>query len=104
MCGCPAPYDRPFLYRCPIRFTGSRPFGHSGCLGMKPLHATGAGLPLRAVAEGTVPREPLPRHGHPLSRALALARAGGAPVISDDAIGQAGLFANLMAWPGPSQP
>jgi hypothetical protein len=89
MCGYPAPYDWTFLYWYLIRFTGSSPFGHSGCLDMKTLYATKAGLPLRAVAKGTMPRELLSRRRH-THHAL------------DDAIEQAELFAHLMAWPGPS--
>ncbi|WP_328874712.1 exonuclease domain-containing protein [Streptomyces sp. NBC_00287] len=89
MCGYPASYDWTFLYWYLIRFTGSSPFGHSGCLDMKTLYATKAGLPLRAVAKGTMPRHLLSRRRH-THHAL------------DDAIEQAELFANLMAWPGPS--
>ncbi|GAA0913012.1 exonuclease [Streptomyces thermoalcalitolerans] len=89
MCGYPAPYDWTFLYWYLIRFTGSSPFGHSGCMDMKTLYATKAGVPLRAVAKGTMPRHLLSgrRHTH---HAL------------DDAIEQADLFARLMAWTGPS--
>ncbi|MFI2345784.1 3'-5' exoribonuclease domain-containing protein [Streptomyces sp. NPDC019443] len=90
MCGYPASYDWTFLYWYLIRFTGASPFGHSGCLDMKTLYATKARLPLRAVAKGTMPRELLSgrRHTH---HAL------------DDAIEQAELFSNLMAWdPTPS--
>jgi hypothetical protein len=87
MCGYPASYDWTFLYWYLIRFTGTSPFGHSGCLDMKTLYATKAGLPLRAVAKGTMPRELLSRRRH-THHAL------------DDAIEQAELFANLMAWPG----
>lgn len=88
MCGYPAAYDWTFLYWYLMRFTGASPFGHSGCLDMKTLYATKARLPLRAVAKGTMPRELLSerRHTH---HAL------------DDAIEQAELFSNLMAWPGP---
>lgn len=88
MCGYPASYDWTFLYWYLIRFTGASPFGHSGCLDMKTLYATKAGLPLRAVAKGTMPRELLSRRRH-THHAL------------DDAIEQAELFANLMAWTGP---
>ncbi|RZU23820.1 3'-5' exoribonuclease domain-containing protein [Streptomyces sp. BK239] len=90
MCGYPAPYDWTFLYWYLIRFTGSSPFGHSGCLDMKTLYATKAGLPLRAVAKRAMPPELLStrRHTH---HAL------------DDAIEQAELFANLMAWAGPPE-
>ncbi|MFI8090622.1 3'-5' exoribonuclease domain-containing protein [Streptomyces sp. NPDC086080] len=91
MCGYPASYDWTFLYWYLIRFTGASPFGHSGCLDMKTLYATKAGLPLRAVAKRTMPRELLSRRRH-THHAL------------DDAIEQAELFANLMAWPGPARP
>ncbi|MEV0170108.1 exonuclease [Streptomyces sp. NPDC050803] len=89
MCGYPASYDWTFLYWYLIRFTGASPFGHSGCLDMKTLYATKAGLPLRSVGKRTMPRELLPRRPH-THHAL------------DDAIEQAELFANLMAWPGPA--
>lgn len=88
MCGYPAAYDWMFLYWYLIRFTGASPFGHSGCLDMKTLYAVKAGLPLRAVAKGTMPRHLLSRRRH-THHAL------------DDAVEQAELFANLMAWPGP---
>ncbi|MEJ8671706.1 MULTISPECIES: 3'-5' exoribonuclease domain-containing protein [unclassified Streptomyces] len=91
MCGYPASYDWTFLYWYLIRFTGASPFGHSGCMDMKTLYATKAGLPLRAVAKGTMPRELLSRRRH-THHAL------------DDAVEQAELFANLMAWPGPGSP
>ncbi|WP_189299163.1 3'-5' exonuclease [Streptomyces cinerochromogenes] len=91
MCGYPASYDWTFLYWYLIRFTGSSPFGHSGCLDMKTLYATKARLPLRAVAKGTMPRELLSRRRH-THHAL------------DDAIEQAELFARLMRWPGVTVP
>jgi hypothetical protein len=87
MCGYPASYDWTFLYWYLMRFTGASPFGHSGCMDMKTLYATKARLPLRAVAKGTMPRELLSRRRH-THHAL------------DDAIEQAELFSNLMAWPG----
>ncbi|MFJ9894602.1 exonuclease [Streptomyces sp. NPDC091280] len=87
MCGYPASYDWMFLYWYLIRFTGASPFGHSGCLDMKTLYAAKARLPLRAVAKGTMPRKLLSRRRH-THHAL------------DDAIEQAELFANLMAWQG----
>ncbi|MEU5116860.1 3'-5' exoribonuclease [Streptomyces longwoodensis] len=88
MCGYPASYDWMFLYWYLIRFTGHSPFGHSGCLDMKTLYATKANVPLRSVGKRSMPREVLPgrRHTH---HAL------------DDAVEQAELLANLMAWPGP---
>ncbi|OIJ65201.1 exonuclease domain-containing protein [Streptomyces mangrovisoli] len=91
MCGYPASYDWTFLYWYLIRFTGASPFGHSGCLDLKTLYATKARLPLRAVAKGTMPRELLSRRRH-THHAL------------DDAMEQADLLANLMAWPGPGTP
>jgi hypothetical protein len=87
MCGYPASYDWTFLYWYLIRFTGESPFGHSGCLDMKTLYATKAGLPLRAVAKRTMPRELLSRRRHTHH-------------ARDDAIEQAELLANLMAWNG----
>jgi hypothetical protein len=89
MCGYPASYDWTFLYWYLMRFTGASPFGHSGCMDMKTLYATKARLPLRAVAKGTMPRELLSRRRH-THHAL------------DDAVEQAELFSNLMAWdPAP---
>lgn len=90
MCGYPASYDWTFLYWYLIRFTGASPFGHSGCLDMKTLYATKAGLPLRAVAKRTMPPRLLSKRPHS-HHAL------------DDAMEQAELLANLMAWPGPAQ-
>lgn len=87
MCGYPASYDWTFLYWYLMRFTGASPFGHSGCMDMKTLYAAKARLPLRAVAKGMMPRELLSRRRH-THHAL------------DDAIEQAELFSNLMAWPG----
>jgi hypothetical protein len=87
MCGYPAAYDWTFLYWYLMRYTGASPFGHSGCMDMKTLYATKARLPLRAVAKGTMPRELLSRRRH-THHAL------------DDAIEQAELFSNLMAWQG----
>ncbi|MGX1134157.1 hypothetical protein RKD49_006347 [Streptomyces glaucescens] len=101
MCGYPAPYDWTFLYWYLIRFTGESPFGHSGCLDMKTLYATKAGVPLRAVAKRSMPPETLPRRRHTLPRALDYARAGGTLIALDDAVEQAELFINLMKWPGP---
>ncbi|WP_199546840.1 exonuclease [Streptomyces sp. N35] len=85
MAGYPASYDWTFLYWYLLRFTGESPFGHSGCLDLKSLYAAKANLPLRAVAKGTMPRQLLStrRHTH---HAL------------DDAIEQADLCNNLLAW------
>jgi hypothetical protein len=90
MCGYPASYDWTFLYWYLIRFVGESPFGHSGCFDMKTLYATKAGLPLRAVAKRTMPPELLSRRRH-THHAL------------DDAIEQAELLANLMAWNGTTR-
>ncbi|MFC8916213.1 exonuclease [Streptomyces sp. NPDC057116] len=87
MCGYPASYDWTFLYWYLMRYTGESPFGHSGCMDMKTLYATKARLPLRAVAKGTMPRELLSRRRHTHH-------------ARDDAIEQAELFSNLMAWEG----
>jgi hypothetical protein len=89
MCGYPASYDWTFLYWYLIRFTGGSPFGHSGCLDMKTLYAAKAGVPLRAVSKGTMPRHLLSQRRH-THHAL------------DDAVEQAELLANLMRWPGPA--
>ncbi|WP_062648963.1 exonuclease [Streptomyces maremycinicus] len=91
MCGYPASYDWTFLYWYLIRFTGESPFGHSGCLDMKTLYATKAGLPLRAVGKRTMPSHLLSKRPH-THHAL------------DDAVEQVELFANLMVWPGPGAP
>jgi hypothetical protein len=90
MCGYPASYDWMFLYWYLIRFTGESPFGHSGCLDMKTLYATKAGVPLRSVAKGSMPRHLLSRRRH-THHAL------------DDAIEQAELLANLMTWDGSAE-
>ncbi|WP_406006016.1 exonuclease [Streptomyces sp. NBC_00637] len=91
MSGYPASYDWTFLYWYLIRFTGESPFGHSGCLDLKTLYATKAGAPLRAVAKRTMPAHLLPRRPHTHH-------------ARDDAVEQAELLANLMAWPGPGSP
>jgi hypothetical protein len=88
VCGYPVAFDWMFLYWYLLRFTGASPFGHSGCMDMKTLYAAKAGLPLRAVAKGTMPRHLLSRRRH-THHAL------------DDAVEQAELFANLMRWEGP---
>ncbi|MFE9674897.1 hypothetical protein ACFYO5_12365 [Streptomyces sp. NPDC006259] len=87
----PASYDWTFLYWHLIRFTGESPLGHSGCLDMKTLYATKAGVPLRTVAKRPMPTKLLPRRRH-THHAL------------DDAVEQAELFAHLMARPGPGSP
>ncbi|MFD9353556.1 3'-5' exoribonuclease domain-containing protein [Streptomyces sp. NPDC060031] len=88
MCGYPASFDWTFLYWYLMRFGGDSPFGHSGCLDMKTLYATKAGVPLRAAVKGRMPRELLSRRPH-THHAL------------DDAIEQADLMSNLMLWTPP---
>jgi hypothetical protein len=83
----PACYDWMFLYWYLLRFTGRSPFGHSGCLDMKTLYATKAGVALTGATKRTMPRYLLSRRRH-THHAL------------DDAVEQAELFANLMAWDG----
>jgi hypothetical protein len=85
MVGYPACFDWMFLYWYLIRFAGASPFGHSGCVDLKTLYATKAGVPLAGAVKARMPRHLLStrRHTH---HAL------------DDAIEQAELCANLMAW------
>jgi hypothetical protein len=88
MVAYPASFDWMFLYWYLMRFTGSSPFGHSGCLDMKTMYAVRAGVPLRQAVKRLMPRELLSTRKH-THHAL------------DDAIEQAELFANLMRWTGP---
>ncbi|MFF7456234.1 exonuclease [Kitasatospora sp. NPDC008115] len=88
MVGYPAVYDWQFLYWYLVRFTGSSPFGHSGCLDMKTLYAARAGVPFAGIGKRSMPGELLPGLPH-THHAL------------DDAREQAVLFANLMEWEGP---
>jgi hypothetical protein len=85
----PACYDWMFLYWYLIRFTGGSPFGHSGCLDLKTMYATKAGVPLGAAVKRAMPRHLRSDRPH-THHAL------------DDAIEQADLFAKLMRWPGAS--
>lgn len=85
MCAYPASFDWTFLYWYLMSFGGDSPFGHSGCLDMKTLYAAKARVPLRAAVKGRMPRELLSRRPH-THHAL------------DDAIEQAELMSNLMAW------
>jgi len=89
--GYPACYDWMFLYWYLIRFAGTSVFGHSGCLDLKTLYATKAGVPLSGAVKARMPRHLLSRRPH-THHAL------------DDAIEQAELCANLMAWSGRDRP
>jgi hypothetical protein len=83
----PACYDWMFLYWYLIRFTGDSPFGHSGCVDLKTMYATKAAVPLAGAVKAKMPRQLHSSRPH-THHAL------------DDAIEQADLCANLMAWPG----
>ncbi|MEU6235796.1 exonuclease [Kitasatospora sp. NPDC047058] len=87
MVGYPAVYDWQFLYWYLIRFTGSSPFGHSGCLDVKTLYAARSGVPFAGIGKRSMPAALLPALPH-THHAL------------DDAREQAVLFANLMEWDG----
>ncbi|MET8540571.1 exonuclease [Kitasatospora sp. NPDC004799] len=89
MVGYPAVYDWQFLYWYLVRFTGSSPFGHSGCLDLKTLYAARAGVPFAGIGKRSMPPELLPDLPH-THHAL------------DDAREQAELFANLWEWAGPA--
>ena len=86
----PAGFDFLFVYWYLIRFTGTSPFGHSGCLDMKTMYAVKADAPVGRAVKRQMPRHLLSnrRHTH---HAL------------DDAIEQAELFANVWAWDGATQ-
>lgn len=81
----PACYDWLFLYWYLIRFVGSSIFGHSGCLDMKTMYAVKAGVPFGLAYKRAMPRHLLGAGPH-THNAL------------DDAVEQAQMFANLMAW------
>ncbi|MER7753471.1 exonuclease [Kitasatospora sp. NPDC097643] len=87
MVGYPAAYDWQFLYWYLIRYAGSSPFGHSGCLDVKTLYAARTGLPLAGIGKRSMPPELLPDLPH-THHAL------------DDAREQAVLFANIWEWAG----
>ncbi|MFJ3787167.1 exonuclease [Kitasatospora sp. NPDC090091] len=89
MVAYPAVYDWQFVYWYLIRFTGSSPFGHSGCLDVKTLYAARAGVPFAGIGKRSMPPALLPDLPH-THNAL------------DDAREQAVLFANLMEWGGPT--
>jgi hypothetical protein len=81
----PAVFDWLFLYWYLIRFTGHSVFGHSGCIDIKTMYATKAGVPLSLAHKRAMPPHLLSKRRH-THHAL------------DDALEQAELFANLMTW------
>jgi DNA polymerase III epsilon subunit-like protein len=83
----PLSFDWMFLYWYLIKYTGSSPFSHSSCLDVKTMYAVKAHSPLSSVSKDRLPHELRPEHRH-THHAL------------DDAVEQAELFANIMAWPG----
>lgn len=81
----PLSYDWMWIYWYFMRFTGVSPFGHSRCIDLKTLYAAKAGVPIGWATKRQMPehlRSPRP-HTH---NAL------------DDAIEQAELLQNLMAF------
>jgi DNA polymerase III epsilon subunit-like protein len=85
----PLGFDWMWLYWYFIRFADSGcPFGHSRHLDIKTLYAARARAPIARSTKGQMPAELRSRRRH-THNAL------------DDAIEQADLFQNLMAWPGP---
>jgi hypothetical protein len=83
----PAVFDFPWLHWYFMTFTGSSPFGFSGCLDMKTMYAVKAGVPLGLAVKSRMPAALRSRRPH-THNAL------------DDAVEQADLFANLMRWEG----
>lgn len=78
----PVASDFMFVYWYLVRFTGERPFSHSG-LDIKTLAMAMLNVPFRAVSKATMPHrwfDPLP-HTH---------------VALDDAIEQGALFCNML--------
>ncbi len=84
----PAVFDFPWLHWYFMTFTGSCPFGFSGCLDIKTMYAVKAGVPLGLAVKARMPAALRPEHPH-THHAL------------DDAVEQAELFANLMEWAPP---
>lgn len=85
----PVAFDWMYLYWY-LRVFGERsPFGHSGCLDIRMVYATRAGVPFGRAYRKNMPPELLPARPH-THHAL------------DDAREQAELFSNLMLWPGPT--
>ncbi|RBQ16814.1 exonuclease [Spongiactinospora rosea] len=83
----PLSFDWMWIYWYFMNFLGSSPFGHSRCIDIKTLYAAKAG-----VAIGWSTKRQMPRH-------LAAKRPHTHNAL-DDAMEQAELLQNLMAWPG----
>lgn len=84
----PLGFDWMFLYWYFVRFAeGGSPFGHSRCLDLKTLYAVKAGATVTGSVKRRMPRRLLPDRPH-THHAL------------DDAMEQAELLQNLMAWDG----
>jgi hypothetical protein len=82
----PLGYDWMWLYWYFVRFSGTgSPFGHSRHIDLKTLYATKAGVPVGHATKSRMPRALLSDRPH-THNAL------------DDAVEQAELFCNLMAW------
>lgn len=88
----PLGFDWMWLYWYFVRFADAgSPFGHSRHLDMKTLYATKAGVPVARSTKGQMPAGLRSRRPH-THNAL------------DDAIEQAELFQNLIAWTGHRTP
>lgn len=84
----PLAYDWMWLYWYFVRFADAgSPFGHSRHLDIKTLYAAKAGARIARSTKSQMPAELLPQRPH-THNAL------------DDAVEQAELFQNLVAWPG----
>ncbi|MDF5754816.1 exonuclease [Spongiactinospora sp. TRM90649] len=83
----PLSFDWMWIYWYFMNFTGSSPFGHSRCIDIKTLYAAKAGVTI-----GWATKRQMPRH-------LAAQRPHTHNAL-DDAMEQAELLQNLMAWPG----
>ncbi|MCG5216884.1 3'-5' exoribonuclease domain-containing protein [Streptosporangium soli] len=83
----PLSFDWMWIYWYFMNFTGSSPFGHSRCIDIKTLYAAKAGVTIGWATKRQMPRNLAAQRPH-THNAL------------DDAIEQAELLQNLMAWPG----
>jgi len=81
----PLSYDWMWIYWYFMRFTGVSPFGHSRCIDLKTLYAAKAGVPIGWATKRQMPEHLRSRRPH-THNAL------------DDAIEQAELLQNLMAF------